>query len=192
MAHYCNGHHLARALNANRLNRPHGMVCLASGSPEGRKIMLSYQVVTGLSHGDEIQLTTDMPTSPVQHWATRQAIQQQVAILLPAHPASRLEFERDDLCADHRHILRECRIEPLAHISSPTAPSGGKRHDLGQGMNTGVGTPTGGHDCLVSKQVSHRLLDHPLHRALLGLTLPADEAGTVVLHSETPAPRSIV
>ena len=59
---------------------------------------------------------------------------------------------------------------------------------LAEGVGAGVGAARAHRRDLLLQQGAHRRLQRPLHGAPLGLGLPADEAGAVVLQVQAQGP----
>jgi hypothetical protein len=84
----------------------------------------------------------------------------------------------------HSHILRQNGVQ--CALQGIVRPLDGDDHSccLAEGVNSGVGPSCAEDGDAGPAKALHRVFEHSLNRPLIGLTLPACEASSIILKNE--------
>jgi hypothetical protein len=172
------------AAETHRVEATHGVLGDAVLGAEGSKVMLADQVSGALGHRVDVQQRAAVPGTGRPARRAVGARQDEVAVLLARAREAGMELVVHVGGVDHGDRRRQVRVEPLADAVGGDRPLGAEARDLAAGVDARVGPRGAPRRGALADQLLDRVLEVALHRRRAVLTLPAREAGPVVLEDQ--------
>ena len=144
---------------------------------EGGEVVLAEQGVGGAPHGGQIERQRHMPVGAEGEGVVHHLVQDEITVSLFHRIEPRVKGGRDEAAFHDADVARQIGVEGAQKNGGLVQARRVEGGDLAERMNAGVGAAGTLQVDFFTPQFGQRELEAFLHRAVLGLALPAEEIG---------------